>query len=264
MQTSSNLLSNFASQGDHVAHLAAGARPVVHEDVVALMEKWILLMRRLGTEDEQRIYAEMTPTSLVDRLLSCRPLAFLTSVDSWLAKDGRHGAQNWDETARAQLDLFLSYDEIKVSALVQASTPTLLINSGSRDNVGRVGEQGTFIKEAVYVGAVGARFEIPDRMEHQEVLVTPGQNKRSAGYGLRGEVEENRARAVLQLFAEFYGLEGLPAWDEVNQLNDYHPLDLRGGTQKIFINRWGGNLKYKLKVTTKVLDIYATCNGPTP
>ena len=239
MQTSSNLLSNFASQGDHVAHLAAGARPVVHEDVVALMEKWILLMRRLGTEDEQRIYKEMTPASLVDRLLSCRPLAFLTSVDSWLAKDGRHGAQNWDEMARAQPDLFLSYDEIKVSALVQASTPTLLINSGSRDNVGRVGEPGTFIKEAVYVGAVGARFELPDRMEHQEVLVTPGQSKRAAGYGLRGEVEENKARAVLQLFAEFYKLEGLPAWDEVNQLSNYHPLDLRGGTQKIFINRWG-------------------------
>ena len=103
------------------------------------MEKWISLMRRLGSEDEQKIYAEMTPSSLVERLLSCRPLAFLTGVDSWLAKDGRHGAQNWDETARSQLDTFLSYDEIKISALLQASTPTLLINSGSRDNVGRLG-----------------------------------------------------------------------------------------------------------------------------
>ena len=118
VQTSANLISNFGSQGDHIAQLANGARPVVHEEVVALMEKWISLMRRLGSEDEQRIYAEMTPSSLVDRLLSCRPLAFLTRVDSWLAKDGRHGAQNWEETARSQLDTFLSYDEIKISALI--------------------------------------------------------------------------------------------------------------------------------------------------
>ena len=244
VQTSANLISNFASQGDHIAQLADGARPVVHEEVVALMEKWISLMRRLGSEDEQRIYAEMTPSSLVDRLLSCRPLAFLTSVDSWLAKDGRHGAQNWEETARSQLDTFLSYDEIKISALIQASTPTLLINSGSRDNIGRLGLAGSYIKEAVYVGAVGARFEVPGRMEHQEVLVTPGQNRRARGYGLKGGGgeetgwEETRDKSVLKLFAEFYGLEGLPAWDEVAQLDGYHQLDLRGGSERIYMNRY--------------------------
>lgn len=244
VQTSANLISNLASQGDHIAEMADGARPVVHEDVVGLMERWISLMRTLGTKDEQRIYAEMTPASLVDRLLSCRPLAFLTRVDSWMAKDGRHGAENWDKTARSQLDIFLSYDEIKISALVQASTPTLLINSGSRDNIGRVGEPGSFIKEAVYVGVVGARFEMPGRMEHQEVLVTPDQNRRAAGYGLKGEVGEGeetrvpgRDRAVLKLFAEFYGLDGLPAWDEVGQLDGYQRLELRGGTERIFINR---------------------------
>ena len=259
VQTSANLISNFGSQGDQIAQMAAGARPVVHEEVVALMEKWISLMRRLGSEDEKRIYAEMNLSSLVERLLSCRPLVFFTSVDSWMSKDGRHGAQNWDETARSQLDTFLSYDEIKISALLQASTPTLLINSGSRDNIGRLGLAGSYIKEAVYVGAVGARFEVPGRMEYQEVLVTPSQNVRARGYGLKGrraslsevrnrkgtesglvtgESEETRSRAVLKLFAEFYGLDGLPAWDEVGQLDGYHQLELRGGTERIYINRY--------------------------
>ena len=41
--------------------------------------------------------------------------------------------------------------------LCQVSSPTLLINSGGRDNIGRVGEEATFVGEAVYVGAVGAR-----------------------------------------------------------------------------------------------------------
>merc|ERR1712004_102607 len=61
-------------------------------------------------------------------------------------------------------------------------------------------------------------------------------------------------RAVLQLFAEFYGLEGLPAWDEVNQLSDYHPLDLRGGTQKIFINREVYIRRIQLSAETFLLD----------
>ena len=54
--------------------------------VVDLLERWIQLIRRLGTPEEQEMYSDMSVTSLVQRLLSCRPLAFLTSVDSWLAK----------------------------------------------------------------------------------------------------------------------------------------------------------------------------------
>lgn len=52
-------------------------------------------------------------------------------------------------------------------------------SSGSRHNVGRVGDGGEHVKDAVYVGAVGARFERKDpeaRMEWQEILVTSEQN----------------------------------------------------------------------------------------
>ena len=43
-------------------------------------------------------------------------------------QDGRHGAGDWDQTARKELDSFLSYDEIKLSALLcQVSSPTLFI-----------------------------------------------------------------------------------------------------------------------------------------
>ena len=70
-------------------------------------------------------------------------------------------------------------------------------------------------------------------MEHQEVLVTPSQNVRAREYGLKGEDEETRGKAVLKLFAQFYGLDGLPAWDEVAQLEGYHRLDMRGGTERI-------------------------------
>ena len=113
----------------------------------------------------------------------------------------------------------------------------MLINSGSRDNVGRVGEPGSYITEGVYVGAVGARFEVEGRMEYQEVLVTKTQNSGRAGAGY-GRGQEGRAGAVLQLFAEFYGLEWLPTWEEVRENPGGHEcLDLRGGSKKIYMNR---------------------------
>ena len=90
------------------------------------------------------------------------------------------------------------------------------------------------------------------------MLVTPSQNVRARGYGLKGrraslsevqnrkgtesgllkgEGEETRDKAVLKLFAQFYRLDGLPVWDEVAQQDGYHQLDLRGGTERIYINR---------------------------
>ena len=52
--------------------------------------------------------------------------------------------------------------------------------SGSRDNVGRKGSD--HVTEAVYVGAVGARFERRGQMEYQDIVITrsqniPGENK---------------------------------------------------------------------------------------
>jgi hypothetical protein len=49
----------------------------------------------------------------------------------------------------------MSYDEIKLSAFLQVSSPVLPINAGSRMNKGIRDE--SHVKEAIYVGAVGAR-----------------------------------------------------------------------------------------------------------
>jgi len=45
---------------------------------------------------------------------------------------------------------------------------------GSRHNVGRPSKD--HIDEAVYVGAVGARFERPQQMEWEEMIINPEQN----------------------------------------------------------------------------------------
>lgn len=49
----------------------------------------------------------------------------------------------------------MSYDEIKLAAFLQVSSPVLPINAGSRTNKGII--DSNHVQEAIYVGAVGAR-----------------------------------------------------------------------------------------------------------
>jgi hypothetical protein len=70
----------------------------------------------------------------------------------------------------------MTYDEIKLAALLQVSSPVMPINSGSRHNVGRLEHGVPHVEEAVYVGAVGARFEKAGVMEWQEMVIDPEQN----------------------------------------------------------------------------------------
>ena len=52
----------------------------------------------------------------------------------------------------------MTYEELKISALVQLSTETLLINDGGRYNRGQPGNPGSFLEEAVYIGDVVQRI----------------------------------------------------------------------------------------------------------
>ena len=87
-------------------------------------------------------------------------------------KHGRTGHGDWDRKAAGDSENFLSYDEIKIAALIQLSTETSIINAGGRFNRGEPGLPGQFIDSAVYVGAVGARFEKPGKMEHEDIVVS--------------------------------------------------------------------------------------------
>jgi len=53
-----------------VALLAAAARPVAHEAVLALAENFLVWKRQFGTEKEKSLYEDMSLISFVDRLLS--------------------------------------------------------------------------------------------------------------------------------------------------------------------------------------------------
>jgi len=49
-----------------------------------------------------------------------------------------------------------------------------ILDRGGRDNIGR--KQPNHIDEAVYVGAVGARFERKGKMEYQDIVISQNKN----------------------------------------------------------------------------------------
>jgi len=156
-----------------IVEFANRAYPIIHADVDDLMQKFLSKKKISGTDDEKKIYESMTVQSFTHRLLTKRPLVFFNPNDYWADKKGNSGQGDWDKKARQdKLRNFLSYDEIKISALIQLSTETFLINSGSRNNKGEKGGNGSFIPEAVYVAAVGARFEKPGKMDYQDIVVS--------------------------------------------------------------------------------------------
>ena len=221
VQTTANMIANLRPYAATIERFANQAYPVIHECCVQLLADFLEHKREHGSSVERACYEGMAVAGLLDRLVRKRPLAFLTAVDSWLTKDGEHGAGGWGEVGTEQqgaahpaltLDTFLSYDEVKLSALLQLSAPSVTINSGGRDNVGRAAAPGTFLDTAVYVGAVGARFEVAGRMEYQDMLVTRRQNTAEAGYGDRNDTD-----TLLKIFAKFYGKNNFSTYDEATK-----------------------------------------------
>lgn len=194
---------------------ALQTRVILHRKVELLIEEFLDVKRTFGTAIEKNLYKIMTVQKFIQRLIVKRPLTFLSSSDYTVGRDGQEiqGAkQKWPlvgtETEQAPLLLkdYLSYDEIAISALIGVSSPTYFINSGSRYNASKQGEQGTYTERGVYVGLVGARFEIPNQMESRFLLADSKHCSPRRGYGYHNP-PSTHDEAVLQMWARFYEIK---------------------------------------------------------
>ena len=222
-RTSANLIENLSSYSETIETFANKAYPVIHESMISLIETFLNYKLQNGSSIEKDLYKDISVTQFIDRLISKRPLAFLTTADSWLTREGEYGAGGWGEIGTEmegetykvlKLENFMSYDEIKLAAMLQLSSPVVLINNGSRDNVGLPGGRETFLDIGVYVGVVGARFEMAERMEYQDMFVTREQNTERNGYG-----ENYESPTLNKVFAQFYGMRNLHEYSEVKNHN---------------------------------------------
>ena len=144
---------------------------------------------------------------------------------------------------------YLTYDEGKLAALMGASTKTITINRGERLNSGIPSENDDFEKCGVIVGLVGPRMNKNTVMESQELRVTEEQNTKENGYG-----KHKNNNGVVDLFADFYGIEYLPKFSELH--NDVQKsASLLGFVSRVL------NFKKDHQENKKLLDVYKEITG---
>jgi len=180
-----------------------------------LFQNFLQWKKQNATQSESKVYKDgMTIIDLVDRVIRLRPLMFMTRSDQYILRSGLGGAGGWEKVLRfdkgePNIFEYMTYDEIKLSAFLQVSSPVYPINSGSRSNMG-VEKNGKCLEKAIYVGAVGARFEKENVMEWQDMVITKTQNIEVLGYGS----EENSKKTILNTFCRFYGYNYFPSYSQ--------------------------------------------------
>jgi len=261
--TDDNYAHNYKlkEQETKIEKYANEAHPLMHEKSLKLAENFLTFKKENGSPLEKEIYKEMNILDFIDRLICKRPLVFVGPKDVWMAKDSNaHEPSNlsfyWDDIGmsgeeKRKMDNFLTYDEVKVAALILMSSQTMLINNGNRDNEGeRTKDPEEFIEDAVYVGAVGARFERMGKMEYQDIIVEKEQNLSELGYGLN-----NEEPTILKVFAEsLYNIDNFPTFDEINE-NEKLRVDHHEAVGKnVFFNRDIYKMRMKIVLETFLLE----------
>lgn len=161
--------------------------PVIHEKALELCAIFLSHQKKFGNRD---FYKEMTLIDLIDRLLRNRAVSFLGIMDRYLLIDKSHGHGLWENIGTLNekppliLQNCLSYDEIKLSALLSVSSHTVFINDGNRHNNGIFENDRSKIEEdGVIIGLIGTRLEKDCVMEYREIIKDSTQNTHQYGYG---------------------------------------------------------------------------------
>ncbi|KAM3958720.1 LOW QUALITY PROTEIN: uncharacterized protein ACR2FA_007240 [Aphomia sociella] len=184
--------------------------PLLHERVLVLMANFLIYKRKYGSNIEKELYAEMTVPELIDRILKKRAICFMKRQDVYLLRSGEKGEGGWESIGTAEekpplvLADCLSYDELKLSALLYVSGRTACINDGARKNAGVVNEDN-IETEAIIIGVIGPRFQRPGRVDCEDILITEEQNRPENGYGAESSGEPATAKQMWRkLWADFY------------------------------------------------------------
>mmetsp|Transcript_90866 Transcript_90866/g.256674 ORF Transcript_90866/g.256674 Transcript_90866/m.256674 type:complete len:912 (+) Transcript_90866:60-2795(+) len=232
MPTEANRLSSFFTtpgSKQRAGQYALATRPLCHEAVARLLEEFRHYKVVWGSATERAVYGSrdsmLTVAGFIRRLLTKRPLMFMTECDEYVLRDGRTSGKStvrgpsfddigtFREQAPLVMEDYQSYDEMEISALLGMSVPTHFINTGGRRNQGRAAPVGTCEPRGIYVGLVGSRFERRNLMEWRHMVVTRDQNTTKNGYG-----QGNSSAPMLLEWAKLYGLGYLPTFEEAESI----------------------------------------------
>nr|XP_049706264.1 uncharacterized protein LOC110378048 isoform X1 [Helicoverpa armigera] len=227
----------------------ASTYPLIHERVLLLMTHFLIYKREFGSSIEKELYKDMSVPQLIDRILKKRAITFMGQADKYLLITGEkgsllsglspqekkqvrakrfRGSEGWESVGTVNqrppliLENCLSYDEMKLSAMVFVSGYTECINDGERKNSGVVCEE-TAEPDAVIIGCIGPRFQRDFRMDYEDILITEEQNVPEHGYG-----EEVTPTTCLNVLKNTYVRNNTSAkhmwrqmWSEFYQVHSY-------------------------------------------
>ncbi|XP_022217103.2 uncharacterized protein LOC111070687 [Drosophila obscura] len=195
----------------NILEQVASAYPVIHERTLLLYISFLEHKLKFGNSRERAVYQGMSLVEFVQRLLSKRCVCFFGGGDYYRLLNGSVGYEGFESVGTALevppllLADVLSYDEIKLAALLYVSTHSEFINNGRRSNAGEVTQNKASIeREGVIMGLIGARFERPNVMEYQDIIISPTQNIEANGYGFHTSETATRASDYRRLWCEFY------------------------------------------------------------
>ncbi len=216
--TKSNRIKSIAQteeQQKKFVQQANSVQVICDQSVRLLIKNFLNHKRKFGTNQEKKLYKNMSEVDFIKRLILNRPLAFYTANDTYrLQQKNMRGCGNFEfigtdlEISSLVLSNYLSYEEMEIAALLGVSTPTYFINNGNRYNFATLDTSNNYQKEGIYVGLVGARFEKQNLMEWKHIIITPEQNIVENGYGF--------SKKEFNCFEKFYG-QKFPTFQEAQQ-----------------------------------------------
>lgn len=163
------------------------AYPVIHETILNLCAKFLLFKKHHGTLTEKETYENMSVLEFIQRLLDKRAVSF--NSNNYVLRNKVQGDFKWtvgsdDEKFLLILRDYLSYDEIKISAMMSISSYSYFINNGNRCNCGITDKTRDNIEpEGVMVGITGPKLEKSNVLDFEEIIITNTQNIAVNGYG---------------------------------------------------------------------------------
>ncbi|CAH1128697.1 unnamed protein product [Ceutorhynchus assimilis] len=210
--------------------------PILHESALPLFIQFLSHKKKFGSKIEKTYYKDFTVEQLVDRLLSKRAVMFCGNHDLFMLLDKYTNYGKWElvgtdkEKPPTILKNCLSYDEIKLSALLSVSSYTYFVNDGSRNNCGKYSEQREQLEDfGIIIGLIGTRLRKPEVMEYQEIVVSKEQNTKSKGYG-------HKVASIQGIFLNFYGESNSTYHDLKKQLEDKRKYTKLNDDKKYFNN----------------------------
>ena len=232
-----------------VFYFAKTARPVLHHKTTQLIENFLTLKRKIGSDVERKMYKHMDLIRFINRLFEKRALLFYGPNDCFILRNGIEGEGGFEKVGKnfekhpLVLEDCLSYDEMKIASLIGISSPTAFINSCFENNRAEHEEdQFSYQIRGIAIGLPKLRFDKPNFMEFHDMIVDTDQNTSENGFGSLATVLKN---PVDKLWADFYHLcfTSFPTFTEIMEGGD-----LSGQYTTLYDGRYFNHQIYKKRI----------------